>query len=485
MVATDSDIVNADAPHCVGCGTTLQTAQTGRVRRWCTDACRKKAGRNSQPKPSPSGLPAGGSPSAERAPAGAVADGRPPQAGLPGGGEAQVREFPDTLSWYYAKFSSTPGQDPISSKRRGRYRLRRLLREVTQIERCRSCGREPIANGITVKVSTGKDGHKQAGFGGLSTCGRVWLCPVCAAKIRLRRGDEIAEGVGRHFANGGAAYFWTCTLPHEQGDALKTTFDVMTKAFAHLTRGRAWDSERKQFGVIGSIKAVEVTHSRNGWHPHTHVIVLTERPLTFDELCSWYARLDARWAAGLVRNGWSAGQAPYRFRMDPVQKSRDGERLAAYVAKVQDKGIGNEMARADMKGGRQGSRTPFEILADFGNGALADDLELWWEYEQATIGRSAIRWSPGLKARLLPDEEELSDDDIAAEDLGGETVAVLAPHLWWRIQNIPEAEIAVLEAVEAAGFDGLLRTLMTYRIEPDGAYTPDQWATPGEVRIDD
>ncbi|WP_181725774.1 hypothetical protein, partial [Nocardia gipuzkoensis] len=44
-------------------------------------------------------------------------------------------------------------------------------------------------------------------------------------------------------------------------------------------------------------------------------------------------------------------------------------------------------ARADMKDARDGNRTPFAILADFGNTGLADDLELWWEYEAATANR--------------------------------------------------------------------------------------------------
>ncbi|WP_181725779.1 hypothetical protein, partial [Nocardia gipuzkoensis] len=42
------------------------------------------------------------------------------------------------------------------------------------------------------------------------------------------------------------------------------------------------------------------------------------------------------------------------------------------ITKVQEKGLGNELARADMKDARDGNRTPFAILADFGNTGLAD-----------------------------------------------------------------------------------------------------------------
>nr|WP_192963054.1 protein rep [Nocardia sp. 107] len=326
-----------------------------------------------------------------------------------------------------------------------------------------------------------KDGRNTAGFGGLETCGRIWLCPVCSAKIRVRRGDQIAEGVGRHIDGGGSAWFLTITLPHEKGDALKDSFDALTQAWRYVKTGRAYQDEKKWFGILGEIKAVEVTHGDNGWHPHAHILILTSRNLEFDEFCSWVARLDARWAKGLAKVGWSTGRPGIRLVLVPVEK---GKGIAAYVAKVQEKGLGNEIARADMKDARPGNRTPFGILADFGNHALADDVELWWEYEQATAGRSAIRWSPGLWAKLMPDADDLSDEEIAAEDEGSAAIAYLAPWTWRRIRTIPGAEIAILEAVERSGWEGLLRVLIRYRVSAAGVYTPEEWATPNEVELE-
>jgi hypothetical protein len=321
-----------------------------------------------------------------------------------------------------------------------------------------------------VKVNAGV-----AHFAGVETCGRVWLCPVCAAKIRARRGDEIAEAVGRHLAAGGGAYFATATLPHDQGDALSRSLDVLTRAWRSLMSGRAGQEDKKRFGVIGNIKAVEITHGRNGWHPHIHAVMLTSAETTAEELVSWYARLDARWSAALVANGWHPGRAGYRFRLDLVNRARSGG-LAAYVTKVQESGLGNEIARADLKRGRESSRTPLQILAEFGSDGLADDLDLWHEYEKATQGKSALRWSRGLRAMLLPDVDESSDEEIAAEDVGGDEVAALLPHTWYRLTAIPGAEAAVLAAVESDGWAGLLRTLIAYRVGTDGLLTPAEWA---------
>ncbi|MEU4843287.1 hypothetical protein AB0F99_34150, partial [Nocardia testacea] len=189
-------------------------------------------------------------------------------------------------SWYYANFASTPGQDPISARRKLRFRLRSLLREVTTVTRCKGCGWDPLGGGIYVKTSTTTgDGDTPptttAGFGGLETCGRIWLCPVCSAKIRVRRGDEAAEGIGRHLDNGGGAYFCTVTASHSIDDPLATTFQVVTQAWRYLKTGRAYQTEKKRYGIVGDIKAVEVTHGENGWHPHMHVVILTERPLEF------------------------------------------------------------------------------------------------------------------------------------------------------------------------------------------------------------
>src|SRR5690606_24302281 len=112
--------------------------------------------------------------------------------------------------------------------------------------------------------------------------------------------------------------------------------------------------------------AVEVTHGDNGWHPHVHVVVLLSCVPDIPETFALWAALDAVWHRGLIRQGWPGGRSPYRSRVGPVDTTGSGAGLAAYVAKVQDRGLGNEMARADLKRGREGNRTPFQILESLG-----------------------------------------------------------------------------------------------------------------------
>src|SRR5690606_18555305 len=228
-----------------------------------------------------------------------------------------------------------------------------------------------------------------------------WLCPVCSAKIRARRGDEIAEGAGRWIAQGGGVYFVTATLPHDQGDALSASLGVLRACWRALLTGKASSQDRKRYGLVGTIRAIEVTHGRNGWHPHVHALLLTRTALDVHQLCEWFHRLDGRWASALRRNGWDAGRQGIRLRFDLVNRSTAAN-LAAYVTKVQEGGgLGNEIARADLKRGRAASRTPFQILADFGTWGARDDLDLWLEYERATARVHALQWSRGLRAQLL------------------------------------------------------------------------------------
>jgi hypothetical protein len=388
----------------------------------------------------------------------------------PVGGTPESQPVADQ-SWYHAKFAS-PSEEAAGHRRRAvRYRLRALHRQITSVDRCKRCGKDILGGAAVIKVNA-----NVAHFANVESCGRVWLCAVCSAKIRARRGDEIAEAVGRHIGRGGGAYFATGTLSHDQGDALAASLGVLTKAWRSLTSGKAYQMEKERYGILGTIKAVEVTHGRHGWHPHIHAVILTNGwvDLGSGEMAAWFARLDARWARALVRHGWTPGLYTRRFTLLPVTHSPGG--IAAYVTKVQEASLGNELGRADLKRGRKSSRVPFEILADFGSWGDAADQALWLEFEAATEGKNAIRWSNGLRAQLLPEVEEQSDDDIAAEDIGGDEVAVLLPHLWYRITEIPGADAAVLEAVEAGGMEGLIRTLVAYRLGVEGVLTPDEWA---------
>jgi hypothetical protein len=163
-------------------------------------------------------------------------------------------------------------------------------------------------------------------------------------------------------------------------------------------------------------------------------------------------------------------------RWEPVVNAGQA---AEYVAKLQDgKHVGRELARGDLKAGRAGSLLPFELLDYFRATGDLHAVDVWHEFEHATHGRRAIEWSRGLRARLLPDDRELTDREIAEAEVGGVDVAVLPAETWDAVVA-HDLEVAVLEAAEAGGIDALRALLVPYGLDVlDPIAAPDPRAAP-------
>jgi hypothetical protein len=77
---------------------------------------------------------------------------------------------------------------------------------------------------------------------------------------------------------------------------LEKVWHTISGAWAAIVAGRHRKTLRERFGVSGYVRAVEVTHGKAGWHPHLHVLLLTEAPLDLDELRELHRFLRERWA---------------------------------------------------------------------------------------------------------------------------------------------------------------------------------------------
>ncbi|WP_075334846.1 hypothetical protein [Pseudonocardia sp. Ae717_Ps2] len=79
---------------------------------------------------------------------------------------------------------------------RDKYRARRELAAITSLSRVKKCGRVSTNEGgeVSLHHTPGPEGEPgTAGFGGLATCGSVWACPVCSAKISARRSKDLEQ----------------------------------------------------------------------------------------------------------------------------------------------------------------------------------------------------------------------------------------------------------------------------------------------------
>ncbi|MCP4961098.1 MAG: hypothetical protein GY925_17765 [Actinomycetia bacterium] len=70
--------------------------------------------------------------------------------------------------------------------------------------------------------------------------------------------------VDAHLATGGGVSFGSFTL----ADLLAGLKD----AFTAMRNLKVYKDGEAEYGVVGWIAALEITHGPNGWHPHLHVL---------------------------------------------------------------------------------------------------------------------------------------------------------------------------------------------------------------------
>lgn len=305
---------------------------------------------------------------------------------------------------------------------------------------------------VTVR---GIPGDGRAHFGGLIQCGSVWACPCCSSVIRAGRSTEIQTAAKLWERQAGAFLFVTFTLRHKTEDALADSLDLLGQSFTRVIRGNPWKRFASRLGVVGQIKATEVTWSRrNGWHAHLHVLFfLRDKPsaTAVESADSW---LSARWQTLVVRHG---GRVPTIKHGVDVRRVTNGQIVAAYVSKIQEKKrykVADELTRIDMKKGRLDSLVPFDFLDLDGLSAeqVAQRRALWGEYVSGTKGRHALQWSRVL--RDLFDVPDTTDEDLLeAEEDGVEDLWAVRRRDWRRIQSSPDALVGLLEAVERSRWD--------------------------------
>jgi hypothetical protein len=349
--------------------------------------------------------------------------------------------------WHYAKHVSAhldTAADIRVTRRHVRYAQREVLWRESTLERVRKCGRVTVGGSGHVMI---RSNAGVAHYAGLTTCGSIWACPVCSAKIRNTRATEISEATAAWDRAGNSVYMVTFTAPHDMGMKLRPLMSAIADGFRAVIAGRAWITLRKRLGIVGTIRAMEVTYGEHGWHPHLHVLVYVSGQLDARQLADLAVHARKRWGDFIVKAGY---RMPHGQHGVNITRCSSAEDAGQYVAKTQDgRAVGNEMTRADLKQGRAGGRTPFEILDDFRWTGDDDDRVLWREYEWATKGRQAITWSKGLRQLLAITER--TDEEIAAEEIGGEDLAVIHGDDWRRIVRIPGLTGLILDQVERGG----------------------------------
>ena len=286
-----------------------------------------------------------------------------------------------------------------------------------------------------IQVLKGATTNK-AFYNGLQVCAMPWTCPVCASKISERRRQEVAKAIKQAEALGLQVFLLTLTVPHGLGDDVNEILDKMMAAWKRLWQGRQGMELRNALGLFGHIRALEVTHGENGFHPHFHALLFFHPQQTTP---AGWGMLLPRWQSVAVRSGLPRPSDSHGCRID------DGKKAASYVSKGVW-GLESEVTKGHVKTGKKGSRTPFDLLKAFMLGDKAAGA-LWRVYVDAFTGRRQLHWSVGLKKLLSI--ADLSDDEIVnkPEDEQALLLASITDEQW-RIIYKRKQESAVLDLAE-------------------------------------
>ena len=344
-----------------------------------------------------------------------------------------------------------------------RFSLQSVARSILPKSRTAKCLRIR-AYGQEVQVWKHHE-HKTAAYGGLQTCGSVWSCPVCAAKIAERRRVELQaamalhrSGVGLPGGRAGTVTLLTLTTPHQKTDKLAELLEMQGKALHRFWTDRTVRDVFTEMGTIGHVRALEVTHGRrspanNGWHPHYHCLLFCGSGVDlsrFDkaQLTDWQVRLYLRWAVCCVKSGLGEPSYAHGIKLD------DGTKAANYAAKW---GLEDEMTKGHTKKALHGE-TPFDFLRAFlADGADKQAAALFKEFAETFKGKRQLSWSKGLKAMFAI--EEASDEEVATRV---EEEAVLLGLLTidqWRDVLKVDGRATVLEIAARSGWHEVQRFL--------------------------
>lgn len=311
--------------------------------------------------------------------------------------------------------------------------------ELKGVATCRWAVQSKAA-GVDVHLSDYQEsGQRRASFGGLQTCGLVWTCPACAARISEMRRRQVNAGLEWAKVQGYRIAMMTLTARHGDGDELAALLSAMKGAKKRFHQHRAWKRIKPQ--IVAMLTATEVTYGRNGWHPHFHVVVIVETKAAEAAL----AEMGDPWRGALRAEGLDGAAAAFDIQ--------DASAAGRYVSKW---GAGEELTMSGKKKAKGKGRTPLQLLEAHKAGN-EDAGELWLEYAAAFHRRTQL---DGLKKLVdlaglddVTDAEAAQDEAQDGQERDQEPVTNIDSDTWR--QKARKRRTDILDAAEADGSAGV------------------------------
>lgn len=312
---------------------------------------------------------------------------------------------------------------------------------VSNVHRTTACTWVRVSDVALIKPQKRTSYH----YKGLATCGSVHACPICSSKIQERRRQEVAAAISYCATINRASFMVSYTFPHGLDQPLWLLLDLQRSAIKIMRESRGYKALMLRHHFAGRIRTLEVTHGKNGWHPHTHELLFLDpqtpaEPLR-EELASLW--LKACTKVGLFREGHTVKSDFLRYSVD----ARAGdEGVAGYMAKMDDQskwGLSHEMTKSSSKQGRRSGVHPFQLAQD------SSTAHLFVQYAHAMKGQRQLVWSRGLKASVGIDEK--TDEEIANEETSKVDDSIAITPDGWRVVVSNDARWELTHAAKTGG----------------------------------
>lgn len=327
----------------------------------------------------------------------------------------------------------------IRLQRSQKFKLLNKIRLILKGERTARCFHNRVDQNEPVGVFYNPE-RQTANYGNLARCGNLWGCPVCASIISENRKKETKKAMEWwQKEHNGSVLLLSLTAPHTSADDVKGLKKSIQKAYRYLMKGTRKSQELfRRYGIQHYISVFEVTHGQNGFHPHFHVLLFMNYHVSDPKNSIMREEFYSVWKDACLKAGLDAPSFDHGLDL------RNGDYAAQYVSKW---GLEHEITKGHIKKGRNGSRTPFDLMRDYAETGDEKDARLFALYYFAFKGTRQLNWSQGLKK--LSKNHELSDEEIVnSTDKLAEWLFDLDIELWHAIRSQGK-QAELLEKVES------------------------------------
>ena len=308
----------------------------------------------------------------------------------------------------------------------------------------------------------------RAHYDNVLRCGSVWECPVCMRTIKVQRANEVQSAVaiwGRE-----RVLMVTLTVRHGLGDDLAQVRRGVSTAWSKTLAGAPFVRFKDSHGVAHYIRAMEVNHGPNGFHPHLHALVFLDHEPSDGELHEMESWLFRRWAER-VRGTLGAPHVP---------TEEHGVRVTRVVRANYIQKLGLELSDPGTKRAATGYRTPMQIARDFRDEGRATDGRIWQAYTRGMKGARQLTWSNHSRKKLaalgllrfleavargdvaratelreqaerLARAERTDEELMNGECENEEKVIALEPEVWNVVRTSAELPPLLLDLAESGG----------------------------------